>query len=257
MDELEPQHAYDFFAPGPLPGYANNRNNMNGWIEAHVPLLGELGEMGEPLGAEVDKPLVDPVIDELAEPIVEVEEQMVAPAMNMEEDLAMLFGLEDDSSDDDFEGPEGDEEVWEVNEEWLMALVTLPLMPVMPPLSTYEVGGSFTYPPSTWSSCASVGDRGFMYPHGYSGVWSWAASEEGDHAMEQGQQAATQRDETIAGLSQHVQTLQAAVQDRDMQIQQLQTLVAEMSSREGTLMQCILGLDRCLADVERRPPGPQ
>ncbi|GJS29312.1 hypothetical protein Tco_0489932, partial [Tanacetum coccineum] len=58
-----------------------------------------------------------PVIDELAEPIVEVEEQMVASAMEMEEDLAMLFGVEDNSSDDDFEGPEGDEEVWEVNEE--------------------------------------------------------------------------------------------------------------------------------------------
>ncbi|GKG10109.1 hypothetical protein Tco_0338855 [Tanacetum coccineum] len=50
---------------------------------------------------------------------------------------------------------------------------------------------------------------------------------------------------------------QAAVQHRDMQIQQLQTLVAEMSSREGTLMQCILGLDRLLADVERRPLRPQ
>ncbi|GKA92430.1 hypothetical protein Tco_0814355, partial [Tanacetum coccineum] len=46
MDEPEPQHAYDFFAPGPLPGYAGNPNNMNGWIEADVPLLGELGDMG-------------------------------------------------------------------------------------------------------------------------------------------------------------------------------------------------------------------
>ncbi|GKB20108.1 hypothetical protein Tco_0854031 [Tanacetum coccineum] len=74
MDELEPQHAYDFFAPGPLPGYAGNPNNTNGWIEADVPLLGELDEMGEPLGAEVDESLVDPMIDEFTEPIVEVEE---------------------------------------------------------------------------------------------------------------------------------------------------------------------------------------
>ncbi|GKB99657.1 hypothetical protein Tco_0985794, partial [Tanacetum coccineum] len=41
------------------------------------------------------------------------------------------------------------------------------------------------------------------------------------------------------------------------QIQQLQTMVSEMSSRESTLMQCILGMDRRLADLERRPPGPQ
>ncbi|GJY54525.1 hypothetical protein Tco_0446189 [Tanacetum coccineum] len=310
MDEPEPQHAYDFFAPGPLPGYAGNPNNMNGWIEADVPLLGELGEMGEPLGAEVDEPLVDPVIDELAEPIVEVEDQMVTPVMDMEEDLAMLFGVEDDSSDDDFEGPEGDEKVWEIDEEWLMALVTPPPMLVMPPLSTYEVGGSSTaaakghrltllapgvhVPPSVIEDlCTRMGN--LEYGHGllvkkmmtvsdaevadsiaigeirprvyaieghvqvmaFQMVQAVSRLEQVGTRMEQDQQATTQRDEVISRLSQHVRTLQAAVQHRDVQIQQLQTLVAEMSSREGTLMQCILGLDRLLADVERRPPGPQ
>ncbi|GKE38658.1 hypothetical protein Tco_1462063 [Tanacetum coccineum] len=68
----EPHPAYDYFAPGPLPGYVGNPNNTNGWIEADVPLLGELGE--------------------LAEPIVEVEEQMFTPAIDMEEDLVVLFG---------------------------------------------------------------------------------------------------------------------------------------------------------------------
>ncbi|GJU03738.1 hypothetical protein Tco_1114076 [Tanacetum coccineum] len=144
MNEPEPQHVYDFFAPGPLPSYAGNPNNKNGWIEADVPLLGELGEKGEPLGAEVDKPLVDPEINEIAQPIVEVEEQMVAPAMDMEEDLAILFGDDDDFGDDDSEGSEGDGEVWEMNEEWLIVPVTPPPMPVMPPPSTYEVGGSST-----------------------------------------------------------------------------------------------------------------
>ncbi|GKG10974.1 hypothetical protein Tco_0342374, partial [Tanacetum coccineum] len=81
-----------------------NPNNTNGWIEADVPLLGERGEIGERLGAEVDEPLVDPVIDKIAEPIIEVEEQMVALVMDMEKDLAMLFGVEDDSSDDDLRG---------------------------------------------------------------------------------------------------------------------------------------------------------
>ncbi|GJY03998.1 hypothetical protein Tco_0369938, partial [Tanacetum coccineum] len=54
-----------------------------------------------------------------------------------------------------------------------------------------------------------------------------------------------------------VQALQAPVQQRDLQIQQLQTMVFEMSSRESTLMQCILGMDKRFADLERRPPGPQ
>ncbi|GJX99784.1 hypothetical protein Tco_0356803, partial [Tanacetum coccineum] len=53
-----------------------------------------------------------------------------------------------------------------------------------------------------------------------------------------------------------VQALQAAMQQRDMHIQQLQTMVFEMSIRESTLMQCILGMDRRLADLERRPSGP-
>ncbi|GJR34372.1 hypothetical protein Tco_1210056 [Tanacetum coccineum] len=58
-------------------------------------------------------------------------------------------------------------------------------------------------------------------------------------------------------LVKKVQVLQAAVQQRDTQIQQLQTTVTEISSRESTLMQCILGMDRRLADLERRPLGPQ
>ncbi|GJU15531.1 hypothetical protein Tco_1143497 [Tanacetum coccineum] len=39
--------------------------------------------------------------------------------------------------DDDDEG-EDDEDGWEVNEEWLMALVTPPLMPVVPAPSAFE-----------------------------------------------------------------------------------------------------------------------
>ncbi|GKD96018.1 hypothetical protein Tco_1379915, partial [Tanacetum coccineum] len=51
--------------------------------------------------------------------------------------------------------------------------------------------------------------------------------------------------------------LQAAMQQRDSQIQQLQTMASEMSSCESTLMRCILRMDRGLVDLERRPPGPQ
>ncbi|GJV39271.1 hypothetical protein Tco_1417711 [Tanacetum coccineum] len=53
-----------------------------------------------------------------------------------------------------------------------------------------------------------------------------------------------------------VEQCQQAANQRD-KIQQLQTMVFEMSSRESALMQCILRMDRRLADLERRPPGPQ
>ncbi|GKF85198.1 hypothetical protein Tco_0250096, partial [Tanacetum coccineum] len=68
--------------------------------------------MGKPLGAEADEPMGDPVVDEIAKPIVEMEEQMVTLVVDMEGDLAMLFG-DDDFSDDNFEVFEDDEEVWE------------------------------------------------------------------------------------------------------------------------------------------------
>nr|GEU99859.1 hypothetical protein [Tanacetum cinerariifolium] len=105
-DQLEPHPAYDFFVHGPLPGYAGNPNNNNEWI-------------------------------------VEAEEQMIAPVDNVDEDIAMLFG-DDDFEDDDSEGFDEEEDVWEVNEEWLMAPVTLPLMPTVPLPSVYEVGGPST-----------------------------------------------------------------------------------------------------------------
>ncbi|GJR66589.1 putative reverse transcriptase domain-containing protein [Tanacetum coccineum] len=275
----KPHSTYDFFTCPPTANdYASNPNNANGWIEADVPLL---GEMGEPLGAEADEPMGGPVIDEIVEPIVEMEEQAIALVIDVEEDIAMLFG-DDDFSDDDSEGFEDGEEVWEVNEEWLMTPVTPPPMPVVPPPSTYEVGGpstaaaeghsyalpapGFPVPPSVIGDlCTHMGN--LEYGHGQlvkkvikvmvsQMVQAVGRLEQVGTQMEQGQQAATQRDETIEGLSQQVQTLQAAVQHRDVQIQQLQALVSEMSSHEGTLMQCILGMDRCLADLERRPPGP-
>nr|GEV90038.1 hypothetical protein [Tanacetum cinerariifolium] len=247
MDEPKPQHAYDLFTPGPLPSYVGNPNNINGWINADLPLLGELGEMGEPLGAEVDEPLVDSVNDELAEPIVEVEEQMVAQVMDIEDNLVMLFGVEDDSSDDEFDGPEGNEEVWEMHEKWLLAPATPPSMPVMPsteylrviedlctPMGNLEYGHGLLVKKVMMMSYVEVVDSidvGDICPEVY-------AVEGQVHVM----------------VSQMVQA--AAVQHKDVHIQQLQTLVAEMSSREGTLMQCILGLDRRLADVEGRSLGP-
>nr|GEY54377.1 hypothetical protein [Tanacetum cinerariifolium] len=103
MDEPEPHPAYDFFSLESLPGYAGNPNNNNEWIEADVPLL-------EELGAVADESMVGPLVDEIAEPIVEAED------------------------DDDSKG-------FEDEEEWLIVPVTPPSMPVVPPPSTYEVGG--------------------------------------------------------------------------------------------------------------------
>nr|GEV05104.1 hypothetical protein [Tanacetum cinerariifolium] len=240
VDEPEPHPAYDFFAPRPLPGYVGNPNNNNGWIEANVHLLGELE-------AVADKLMVSPIVDEIAGLILKAKEQ--------------------------------------VNDEWLMAPVTPPLMPAVPPPSVYEVGGLSTaafvgkscpFPvpglPILPSVIEDLSTRlgNLEYGHGQlvkKVIQVQVMASQMVHAadrfeqigtqVEEGQQTATQRDEVIAGLTQQVQALQTAVQQRDTQIQQLQTIISELSSRESTLMQCILRMDRPLIDLERIPPGPQ
>ncbi|GJY11097.1 hypothetical protein Tco_0379282 [Tanacetum coccineum] len=61
--------------------------------------------------------------------VLEAEEQVVAPVVDMNEDITMLFG-DDDFEDDDSEGFD-EEEVWEVNEEWQMAPATPLLLLLM------------------------------------------------------------------------------------------------------------------------------
>ncbi|GJW91047.1 hypothetical protein Tco_0168600 [Tanacetum coccineum] len=244
----EPHLAYDFFAPGPLPGYAGDPNNNNGWLEADDYLLGELEAM-------VDKPMVVPAIEEVAEPVAEAEEeQMDALVIYMGEDLVVLFG--DDDFEDDASDGFDEEEVWEVNEEWLMAPTTPPPMPTVSPPSVYEVGDPSTaaaeepsfpllapglpVPPSVIEDLSTrLGN--LEYGHGQlvkkviqvsdaevaagvsiGEIGPRVFAMEGQMQVEQGQQTATQRDETIAELTQ----------------------------------QCILGLERQLAALERRPPGP-
>ncbi|GKF48677.1 hypothetical protein Tco_0141928, partial [Tanacetum coccineum] len=75
VDELEPHPVYDFFAPGPLPGYASNLNNNNGWLEADDYLHGELEAMADEsmVGLMVDDiadQMIVHVVEENAEPMV-------------------------------------------------------------------------------------------------------------------------------------------------------------------------------------------
>nr|GFA28659.1 hypothetical protein [Tanacetum cinerariifolium] len=114
MDEPEQHPAYDFFAPGLLSGYAGNPNNNNEWIEEDVPLLGELGFIA-------DEPMVGSIANEITDPIVEAEVQVITQVVDIDEDIAMLFG-DDDFEDEDSEGFDEEEE----------------------PSSVYKVGGPST-----------------------------------------------------------------------------------------------------------------
>ncbi|GKD75699.1 hypothetical protein Tco_1333981, partial [Tanacetum coccineum] len=176
---------------------------------------------------------------------------VIAPVVDIEEDLAALF------RDDDFEDDASDgfdmEEIWEVHEEWLMAPVTPPPMLAVPRPSVYEVGG-----PSTTAA------EGPSFPHSASGlpvrpvVIEDLSTHLGNLEYGHGQLVKKVIQVSDAGVASVVTTDgSSCAAERQKKIQQLQTTVAEMGTRESSLMQCILGLDRRLAALERRPPGPQ
>nr|GFC08730.1 hypothetical protein [Tanacetum cinerariifolium] len=207
---------------------------------------------------------------------------MDASMMDMEEDLAALFG--DDDFEDDASDRFGEEEVWEVNKDWLMAPTTPPPMLAVPPPSVYEVGGPSTTVaegPSFLHSAprlpiplfvvedlsTRLGNLEYVHIQLVQRVnqVSDAGVAAGVTIREIGPRVYAVEGQVYVVVSQIAHVVdrweqvgaQIEVQQRDMQIQQLQTTILEMSSRKSSLMQCILGLDKRIAALERRPPGPQ
>nr|GEX19944.1 hypothetical protein [Tanacetum cinerariifolium] len=190
--------AYNFFAPGPLSGYAGNPNNNNGWIEA--------------------------------------EEQVIALVVDMDEDIAMLFG--DDDKDDDSEGFDEEDEppsVYEVGgpstaaakgQSFPLPAPGLPVPPsVIEDLST-RLGNMEYGHRQLVQKVIQVSDAEVAAGISIRDISLRVFTVEGQvqvmasqmvHAadkfkqigtkVEQSQQTATQRDEVIAGLTQQVQVL--------------------------------------------------
>nr|GFB50142.1 hypothetical protein [Tanacetum cinerariifolium] len=158
------------------------------------------------------KPMVGPIVDEVAESIVKMEEQMVALVIDVEVDIAMLFG-DDNFSDDDSKRFEDDEEVItpviDMEEDIpcysVMAILVMTTLRVlrMRRMSERQLVKKVIH-----VSDAEVAD----------GITIWEIGPRVSAIKGQGQQTATQRDEAIEGLSQQVQELQTAVQQRDLQI---------------------------------------
>ncbi|GKC18193.1 hypothetical protein Tco_1014975 [Tanacetum coccineum] len=133
--------------PGPHPAYESQP--LLFWIHPRLHTLYKVKNRSR-LGINIIH-----AIEEVAEPVAEVEEeQVIAPLVDMEEekmdalvidiekDMAALF--RDDDFDDDASDGFDEEDVWEVNEEWLMAPTTPPLTLAVPPSSVSKVGGSST-----------------------------------------------------------------------------------------------------------------
>nr|GEY03310.1 hypothetical protein [Tanacetum cinerariifolium] len=183
----------------------------------------ELNEANVPLFRELgnvaDEPMVGPITDEIDEPVDEAEEHVIAPVVGG--GLGGERGVADGSRHTTSGGSDA----------------AIERLRVIKDLS------------------ASVGN--LEYEHGQLVKKVIQVRDVKVAADVSIGEIVPRRDEEIARLTQQVQALHAAVQQRDTQIQQLKTMVSETSSNESTLMQCIMGLDKRLAALERRLPGPQ
>nr|GEX55289.1 hypothetical protein [Tanacetum cinerariifolium] len=215
-------HAYDFFAAETIHGLAEAPGNMNGWIEEDVPLGGEMGEPMEIRGG--------------AE----------------EARLDLLFG-----DDDDDEGPS--------------STTPMTLFPVGQPFPDMT-HGTFMPPSVIDDLCVRMGN--LEYGHGVllkkmgtvsdaqvadnisiREIWPRVTTVEGQVQV-MVSQAEHVGHEVIVRLSQQVQTLQTLLHGAELQNQQLRTRLAEMKSRESTLMSYMLWMEERLVVLEKKLPGP-
>nr|GFC57647.1 hypothetical protein [Tanacetum cinerariifolium] len=149
-----------------------------------------------------------------------------------------------------------------------MAPVTPPLMLVVPLPSTYEVGGPSTTAVEGHSLalpahiflvpslviedlCTLMGNLEYVHRQLVKKVIQVSDAEVADGI------AIGEIGPKVFVIEGQVQVMASQMVQVVGRLEQLQALVSEMSIRESTLMQCILGMDKRLADLERRPSGPQ
>nr|GEZ60222.1 hypothetical protein [Tanacetum cinerariifolium] len=203
-----------------------------------------------------------------------MDEPMENPGFDEEEEL-------DEFMDDD-------EDVWDEDEEWLMALVTPPRA-IVTVLSTYEVGGPSTatsvgHTLTTMASgvttqpqviddlCVRMSNLKYRHEELVKKMVKVSDTEVADSITieEIHPRVATREGQVQVMASQAVQvvsrlkeietrvqqTLQTALHEAELLNQQLRTRVAEIESREGTLMSYMLWMEERLTVLEKRLLGP-
>nr|GEV35938.1 ubiquitin hydrolase [Tanacetum cinerariifolium] len=140
----------------------------------------------------------------------------------------LMVDLEFDEMDND----DDDDDVWDEDDEWLMASVTPPRA-TMTVSRTYEIDN-------------------LEYRHE---VLTRKMNEVSD-AEVANNISIREIHPIVATMEEQVQTLQTALHGAELQNQQLRTKVAEMESREGTMMSYMLWMEERLTVLEKRLLGP-
>ncbi|GJT48386.1 hypothetical protein Tco_0974543 [Tanacetum coccineum] len=197
------------------------------------------------------EPVVDPVIDDMMELMD-----------NPDEDVDML--MDDDDEDDDNDEGKDDEDGWEVNKEWLMAPVTSPLMPVVPPPSTFEVDGPSTNAPGppfpVGRPFPEVVSSVAVHHEEISGLSVRIENLEHAHGvlvrkMEDEQAMTKVREVEDRVLEMQDKTLESIVHELRKENQKLKGLLSAKDSDYSMLASYVLGLGERLATMELQLPG--
>ncbi|GKB92890.1 hypothetical protein Tco_0965162 [Tanacetum coccineum] len=157
-------------------------------------------------------------------------------------DVSLGGEMDEPMVDPEFDEEEmDDDDGWEEDDEWLMAPVTPPRATVTVS-STYKVGG-----PSTATPMDNL-----EYRHGALTRRMEAMSD-----IEVANSTAIREiHPKVTTIEEQVQILQTALHGAELQNQQLRTRVAEMESREGTMMSYMLCMEERLTVLEKGLPGP-
>nr|GEV64023.1 hypothetical protein [Tanacetum cinerariifolium] len=143
-------------------------------------------------------------------------------------------------------------DVWDEDDEWLMALVT-PLRATVNVLSTYMVGGQSMATPIGYT-LAIMAPRVATQPQKMEAMGDAEVSN--SIAIGEIHPRVATVEGQMQGMTSQVQTMQTVLHGAKLQNQQLQTRVAEIESREATLTSYMLWMEERLTVLEKRLPGP-
>ncbi|GKB75941.1 hypothetical protein Tco_0942836 [Tanacetum coccineum] len=169
----------------------------------------------------------------------------------IEWDVPLGGEMDEPMVDPEFDEEEmDDDDGWEEDDEWLMAPVTpLRATPVGHPLAIMAPGVA-TQPQVIDDLCTQMDS--LEYRHGTLTRRMEAVSD----SEVANSTAIGEIHPRVTIVEEQVQTLQTALHGAELQNQRLRTRVAEMESREGTMMSYMLWVEERLTVLEKRLTGP-
>ncbi|GKA92940.1 hypothetical protein Tco_0814926, partial [Tanacetum coccineum] len=177
----------------------------------------------------------------LTKQIQELELPTIQNFKLVDQDVPLGGDMDEPMVDMEFDKEEiDDDDGWEEDDEWLMALV-------MPPRDTVTVSSTYEVIDELCTHMDNLEYRHRALTRRMEVVSDIEVANS---------TAIREIHPRVTNVEEQVQTLQTALHGAELQNQQLQTRVAEMESREGTMMSYMMWMEERLTVLEKRLPGP-